>query len=276
MEEVEKILRDIKSIKIQGANEIALAGAKAFLLDPTSRNAKRILDTRPTEPLLKNIINIMLNSKDPEYESIKFMWYLKRSEKIVSEKGSELIKNGMNVFTHCHSTTVMAILDKAIEQGKNFVVYNLEVAPLYQGRKTAKRLAKKGIKVIHFPDLAIEQAIKNCDLFLFGADAFLDKGVINKNGTSVIAQIAKEYKIPSYACGYSLKYTPKIKIEIRKGSEVWDEREKNIIVINPAFELVKKEYVNGVISEFGILDYPKFIKNAKKNKGNILDDKNLH
>jgi translation initiation factor 2B subunit (eIF-2B alpha/beta/delta family) len=269
MEELEKILKDIKSIKIQGANEIALAGVKAFLLDPTKGNAKRILDTRPTEPLLKNAIKRLLKSKDPEYESIKFIWYLKSSENKTSEFGADLIKNGMNIFTHCHSTTVMEILKKAKKQGKKFVVYNLEVAPLYQGRKTAKELAKQGIKVIHFPDLAMDHAIKNCDLVLFGVDAFLDKGVINKNGTSVIAKIAKEYDIPSYACGYSLKYTPDIRIEIRKGREVWDEREKNIVVINPAFELVNKENITGVISEFGILDYPKFIKNAKKNKLNI-------
>lgn len=267
MEELEKILKDIKSIKIQGANEIALAGIKAFLLDPTKSNAKRILDTRPTEPLLKNAIKRLLKSKDPEYESIKFIWYLKSSEKITADIGANLIKNGMNIFTHCHSTTVMEILKKAKQQGKKFVVYNLEVAPLYQGRKTAKELAKQGIKVVHFPDLAMDQAIKNCDLFLFGVDAFLDKGVINKNGTSVIAKIAKEYDIPSYACGYSLKYTtPDIKIEIRKGREVWDEREKNIVVINPAFELVNKEDITGVISELGVLNYLKFIKNVKKKK----------
>lgn len=265
MEELEKILKDIKSVKIQGANDISLAGVKAFLLEPTKTNAKRIIETRPTEPLLKNAIRILLKSKDPEEGAIQFIRYMKKAEKLTSLAGADLIKSGMNIFTHCHSTTVMEILRKAKSEGKKFVVYNLEVAPLYQGRKTANELAKQGIKVIHFPDLSADQAIKNCDLFLFGADAFLKNGVVNKNGTSILAQIAKTYKIPSYACGFSLKYTPKVKIEIRPGKEVWDEKEKNIIVFNPAFEIVDKKLISGVVSEYGVLAYPKFIKIAKKN-----------
>lgn len=265
MEEFERILREIKNVKIQGANSIAIAGVKAFLLNPTEEGAKRILEARPTEPLLQNAIKLLRESKDPEHSSIKFLRYINESEKKTALSGAKLVKQDMNIFTHCHSTTVMEILKEAKRQGKHFVVYNLEVAPLYQGRKTAKELAKLGIKVIHFPDLAAEQAIRNCDLFLFGADAFLDKGVVNKSGTSILAKIAKMHRIPSYSCGFSMKYAPSVKIEIRKGREVWDEREKNIVVVNPAFEIVNKEYISGIVSELGIMNYERFIKEAKKN-----------
>ena len=265
MEEFERNLRDIKEVKIQGANSIAIAGVRAFLLNPSKEGVKRILESRPTEPLLQNAIKLLSNSKDPEHASIKFLKYMKSSEEKTAKFGAELIKQDMIIFTHCHSTTVMEILKEAKRNGKRFVVHNLEVAPLYQGRTTAKELAKEGIKVVHFPDLAAEQALKNCDLFLFGADAFLDNGVVNKNGTSILAEIAKENKIPSYVCGFSMKYTPKIKIELRKGYEVWREKEKNIVVINPAFEIVDKEDVTGCVSEFGVLSYGKFLKEAKNN-----------
>ena len=62
----------------------------------------------------------------------------------------------------------------------------------------------------------------------------------------------------------SLKYTKKLKIEQRAGREVWDERNKNIHVINPAFDFTNKKYLSGVISELGILSYKEFIKKAKK------------
>jgi translation initiation factor 2B subunit (eIF-2B alpha/beta/delta family) len=270
MEEFERILREIKEVKIQGANRIAVAGVKAFLLNPSKEGVKKILEARPTEPLLQNAIKLLRETKDYEHASIKFLKYMKEAEVKTAEYGSDLIENGMNVFTHCHSTTVMEILKEAKKQGKHFVVYNLEVAPLYQGRTTAKELAEIGIKVFHFPDLAAEQAVKKCDIFLFGADAFLDKGVVNKNGTSILAEIAKEHKIPSYACGFSMKYTPKINIEIRKGTEVWNIKEKNIFVINPAFEIADKKYITGVVSEFGILKYKDFIEKAKRNLKEFL------
>jgi translation initiation factor 2B subunit (eIF-2B alpha/beta/delta family) len=265
MEEFERILREIKEVKIQGANRIAIEGVKAFLLNPTKESAKKIIEARPTEPLLQNAIKLLLKSKDQEHASIKFLKYMKDSEIKTAKLGAGLIKNDMNVFTHCHSTTVMEILKQAKKQGKHFIVYNLEVAPLYQGRTTAKELAEMGIRVMHFPDLAAEQAMKRCDIFLFGADAFLEKGVVNKNGSSILAEIAKHYNIPSFVCGFSMKYTPKIKMEIRKCREFWSIKERNIFVINPAFEIVEKKYIVGVVSELGIFSYDKFIKQAKDN-----------
>jgi len=270
MEEFERIVKEIKEVKIQGANSIALAGVKAFLLDPTKEGARKILAARPTEPLLQGAILSLLKSRDPETQSIKFLKYMKESEKRTARYGEKLIKNDMNVFTHCHSTTVVEILKEAARKGKKFVVYNTEAAPLYQGRKTAKELADFGIKVIHFSDIGAEQAIKNCDLFLFGVDAFLDKGVVNKGGTSILSEVAKIYKIPVYTCGFSMKYTPYVKIEFRPGKEVWDERNKNIFVINPSFDFVSKNHLTGVISEFGVLGYKDFIKKAKDNLRKFL------
>jgi ribose 1,5-bisphosphate isomerase len=261
----DKILKDIKSVKIQGATAIAKSGIKAFILKPGRESARKILQTRPTEPLLQNSIRFLIKSKYPKKSSKKLLHYFKFSENKIAKKATQLIKNNMNVFSHCHSSTVVSILKQAKKQKKNFVVYTTEVEPLLQGRKTAMELAKSNIKVIVFPDLAAEQALKKCDLFLFGVDAFLKKGIINKIGTSILCKIAKEHNIPRYACGISLKFTKKIKIEKRNPKEVWDEKQKKIEVFNPAFDLVRKKLVSGVISEFGILSYKRFIKKAKQN-----------
>jgi translation initiation factor 2B subunit (eIF-2B alpha/beta/delta family) len=82
-------------------------------------------------------------------------------------------------------------------------------------------------------------AMKKCDLFLFGADAFSKKYVANKIGTSTLVKIAKLYGIPRFSCGVSMKFTKKITLEKRSGREVWDEREKNIEVENLAFDKTK-------------------------------------
>ncbi len=260
-----KILTDIKSIKIQGAENVAKAGIEAFLLEPNKKSTKKILAIRPTEPLLQNAIKILLKSLSPKRTAKKFLSNLKSSHEAIAKKGANLIKNDMNIYTHCHSSTVIDILKYAKKkQKKDFVVYTTEIEPLLQGRQTAKDLAKSKIKVIIAPDLAAEDSLKKCDLFLFGADAFTKSTVANKIGTNTLVRLAKLHNVPRYSCGVALKFTKKIKIEKRSSREVWDEREKKIEVINPAFDKTKLKNLSGVISEFGILTPKQFVKKAKE------------
>ena len=266
MKRFEKIISKIKKVEIQGAESVALAGIQAFLLQHDKTSVDQIIKTRPTEPLMQNAIQFLQNSKNPKTASKKFKKYIKKADKKIAIKGANLIKKDMNIFSHCHSSTVMRILKHAHKkQKKKFVVYTTEVEPLLQGRKTANELADAGINVIVVPDLAAEQAIKKCDLFLFGADAFSKKGLANKIGTSTFCKLAKQFNIPRYSCGISLKLTKKIILETRPSKEVWDERNKKIQVINPAFDLVPKKLLTGIVSEFGVLPYDDFIKKAKEN-----------
>lgn len=59
--------------------------------------------------------------------------------------GVELINNGENIVTHCHSESVVRVLTTARDQGKKIHVYNTETRPLYQGRKTSQDLLKAGV-----------------------------------------------------------------------------------------------------------------------------------
>jgi translation initiation factor 2B subunit (eIF-2B alpha/beta/delta family) len=267
LEAIRKLIKDIKDIKIQGANNIAINGIKAATLTSDRKILYEIANARPTEPLLQNSIEIISDAKDSTHKANRLIKYIEDSKGKIAYIGSRLIKKDMNIFSHCHSSTVIDILKYAKKYRKiNFTVYTLEVEPLLQGRKTAEELAKYGINVIVFPDLAAEAALKKCEIFFFGADAFLKKGVVNKIGTELLCKVAKEYKIPSYSCGVSLKYTKNVKIESRSGREVWDERSKRIQIVNPAFDFTKRKYLTGVISELGILDYKSFVRKAKKTK----------
>ncbi|MCK5321097.1 hypothetical protein KAJ38_00805 [Candidatus Pacearchaeota archaeon] len=264
---IEKILSDIVSVKIQGAENIAKAGIKAFLLEPTKKSAKEILKTRPTEPLMQNAIKILLKSKRPSLTAKKFLKDLKKSHEKIAKYGAKLIKNDMNVYTHCHSSTVIDILKYAKKkQKKKFVVYTTEVEPLLQGRASAKDLAKANIKIIVAPDLAAEQSLEKCDIFLFGADAFTKTKLANKIGTNMLVQLAKFHKIPRYSCGVSLKFGKKIEIEKRSSREVWDDRDEKIDVINPAFDKTKLKLLSGIVSEFGVLSPKQFVRKAKLKK----------
>jgi len=260
-----QIAREIKEIKIQGASNIAKKVLYAYSLIPTKISKKKLLNLRPTEPMLENVLNKI--EKQPYKEIEK---HFDEAQEKINKNTLKLIKNSDVVFTHCHSTNVVRALIYAKKKGKNFEVYNTETRPLFQGRKTARELKKAGIKVTMFVDSALgvalskEQGTKKADKIFLGADALLKKGIINKIGSEVICQIAKNQKIPVYVIADSWKFTKKkVPKEQRKLNEIWDDAPKNIKIKNPAFEFVPKKYLAGIVSELGILKYREFIKKVK-------------
>ncbi|MDD2444644.1 MAG: hypothetical protein PHX15_00335 [Candidatus Nanoarchaeia archaeon] len=267
--EYDSILKKIKTLKTQGAENVAKKGIEAFLLKPTKSSANKILSLRETEPLLQNSIKVLLNSKNIKLSSEKILKEIKKSHDLIVKEGSKLIKEDMNIYSHCHSSTVIDIFKEAKKQKKNFTVYTTEVEPHLQGRKTAVNLSKVGIKVVIGPDLAAEHLLKGCDLFLFGADAYTKDFVYNKIGTKILCNIAENYNIPCYSCGIALKFTDKIKIEKRRGKEVWDERNKLIQTVYPAFDKTPNKLLTGIISEFGVNKPKDFVKLASKKIKNL-------
>jgi len=61
MDLLNQTIADIQSLKIQGAQGVAEAGLKAWKAAKDKKNAaKLLLNARPTEPMLKNIL-VLLN-----------------------------------------------------------------------------------------------------------------------------------------------------------------------------------------------------------------------
>jgi len=280
------IIKDIKSLKIQGARNVALAGLKVlhneYLKDKSAANINDVLNrlhkTRPTEPMLRNSLKYYLylikkqnKTPDESYKTIKN--YFEYSKNKIALFGSHLIKNGKTYFTHCHSSDVVALFKKAKEE-KLFRIHNTETRPLFQGRITATELSKAGIHVIHFVDSAIRLALKEVSIVFIGADAITNKGeVYNKIGSEMIAEIAKSRKIKVYVCASSFKLDPQTffgfdeKIEQRHEKEVWKAPPRGVIISNYAFEKVAPKNIDGIISELGVLTPKQFVKKAKsKNK----------
>jgi translation initiation factor 2B subunit (eIF-2B alpha/beta/delta family) len=261
-----KIVRDIKDVKIQGARSIAKAALIAYSLIPTKYSRNKLISLRPTEPMLHNVLN-----KIETHSYKEILKHFDDSQEKINKFVLSLIKSNDVVFTHCHSTNVVQSLISAKKKGKNFEVYNTETRPLLQGRKTAKELEKNKIRVTQFVDSALdvalggEQGSKKVDKVFLGADALLKKGIVNKIGSEVVARIAKEEKIPVYIVADSWKFTKKpIPYEQRSLNEVWDKAPKNIKIKNPAFEFLDKKYITKIISELGILSYDEFVRRMTK------------
>jgi len=262
-----KILSDIKSVKIQGARNIAKAALYAYSINPGKNSIKKLMFARPTEPML---VNVLRKAEKQPYE--KVLNHFDEAQKKINENVLKIINDGDVIFTHCHSTNVVNALIYAKKMGKKFQVYNTETRPLFQGRKTANDLRKAGIKVTMFIDsalgIALEKENPNDEIYsnkvFIGADALLNSGIINKIGSGLIAKIAKLEKIPVCIIADSWKYSSKkIQIEQRNLNEIWNKAPNGIKIKNPAFEFVPKRYISKIISELGTLNYDDFLKKIK-------------
>ncbi|MBT7903427.1 translation initiation factor eIF-2B [Candidatus Woesearchaeota archaeon] len=293
-----QIVGDIKSLKIQGATNVATSAVLAIKelikekkSDSTIELAKSLkkgklllFKSRPTEPMMRNAINFVLQDIDNLIHEPKVLFVssihdkiheaihsIKVGEERLIEFGAKKIKTGSIVYTHCHSSTVVNILIKAKEQGKTFEVYNTETRPRFQGRITATDLAKAKIPVTHFVDSAAAIALSKADLFLMGADAITSEGnVFNKVGSGMIATLAHALRVPVYSCTHSWKFDPLTvfgsdeTVELRDPKEIWSAPPKGVKVLNPAFEIVLPELVAGVITELGVFRSDSLIEELRR------------
>ncbi|PLW80683.1 hypothetical protein C0585_01185 [Candidatus Woesearchaeota archaeon] len=287
-----KIVEDIKALKIQGAENIAKASIKAvndiFLKNKDSTDVEllmqlklakqTLISTRPTEPALRNSLNFLFSDINENNLKINLKRNIEKatshflnSDREIAKIGANKIKNGMKIYTHCHSNTVISIFKEAIKQKKKFTVLNTETRPKYQGRITAEDLSKLGIKVTHYPDNAARIAIRQADMVLFGSDAVTSEGdVINKIGSGMFSEIANRYDVPVYCCTNSWKFDPKSiqgfdeEIEERNPKEVWEKPPKGIKIKNIAFEKIEATNISGIISELGIYNPNTFINEIRR------------
>jgi ribose 1,5-bisphosphate isomerase len=277
----------IKALKIQGATNVAVKAIKALIedliiLESVKKNnviekmvkgIEMLVDTRETEPMMRNGLKyfesqIIEKEWEGKEEFTKVVetaseeileLYTKTIEKL-TDIGSRRIQNGVTILTHCHSSSVTEALVKAFERGVNFEVIQTETRPKYQGRITAKELTDVGISTTMIVDSAARHFMKKADIVMVGCDALTSEGnVINKIGTSQVALAAHEARIPFYVLSSLLKFDPITilgefeVIEERSITEIWGSPPKRLKIRNPAFDITRRDYIHGIISEVGII-----------------------
>ena len=284
MKTIKDTAKRIKRLEIQGATNIAISAIKAIredMLAADSQNtAHRILeegvcllvDTRETEPMMRNGLKYLQTNLSGKWTSFnaftaqvekassEVLDFFKLARLNIVEIGSRRIRDGDTVLTHCHSSAVTATLIKAHEAGRSFRVIQTETRPKYQGRITATELVDAGIDTTMIVDSAARHFMKEIDFVLVGSDAITSEGnVINKIGTSQVALAAQEARIPFYVVSTLLKFDPETihgeyeVIEERWTEEVWDDPPEGLKIRNPAFDVTRRDYIHGIITEEGII-----------------------
>jgi len=285
LRKLNKVLDDIQSLKIQGAAAVAIEAVNAYsdyahavsfktkdrekLIQHLHQIREKVEAIRATEPGMRNGLRYVYNKaliegfdRIDEFKE-SFFNLIEESREKVSLYGSYRIDDGDVIMTHCRSSFTEGIFVKAAQDGKKFTVIATETRPVFQGRKTTKRLAKHGIKIIHVVDSAMRWVMKNKrpSTIFIGADSVTVEGVaLNKIGSRLLGLSARELHIPLYVCTSLIKYDSATKlgrlseIEMRNPAEVWDDPPEGVTILNPAFETISRRYIDGYITEFGI--YP--------------------
>ena len=286
--EVKQTARNIQTMRIRGAGRIARAAARALKLTAKTSRAKTpkafmreidnasslLLVTRPTAVSLPNAIRfVTIKAKQTKSADLQTL------RKIVISRADEFIRNSNNavnkigeigarriskndvVLTHCNSDCALAVIKTAFKQDKRIKVFVTESRPIRQGLISVRELTRVGIPTTLIIDSAVRYFIRDIDKVIVGADSIAANGaVINKIGTSQIALVGHEARVPFFVAAESYKFHPGtltgklVEIEERDPKEVIDpKRFPKAKIRNPAFDITPPEYVDLIITEHGVI-----------------------
>ena len=158
-------------------------------------------------------------------------------------------------------------LKEALTMYKEDIDTNLAIGRYGQGaRLSVWEMQQENIPVKLIPDVASGYLMSQYKInkVVIGADRIAKGGVVNKIGSLMVALAANHFHVPFYVAAPLSTFDMDAsvfdtEIEERDGDEVRYYGgcricPKGTEVINPAFDIVPKELITGIITENGIID----------------------
>lgn len=309
IKEVKDLARCVKNMTIRGSGAIGISGIYGMLLalvkskgnkESIITAGKELKATRPTALNLMKTVDRLIDFTNEYIKDDFYYAFFDKAcdmleeqlsfEKRLGENGSELIKSGDSILTHCHSGALagsgfggraLSVIRTAFLQGKDIHVYTSETRPYLQGaRITAYELEKFGIPHTLITDgmSGYLMQLGKIDKIVVGSDRVAANGdLINKVGTYMHAVAAKENNIPFYTAtsshtiDFNLKRGLDIAVEFRASEEVTHFNGSMITTANtkalyPAFDITPNEMISGIITEAGVIRAPYTKELARLNK----------
>lgn len=284
---VERAAEAIRSMEVRGAGRIARYAAETMkrlvqeyqggsleeLRAELKSGGETLIASRPTAVSLWNgVQSVMRGSGEASTlddlrnavirNAEDFIDRSTRATQLIGEIGARRVNDGDRILTHCNSSVALSVIRTAFNEGKRISVFATESRPWRQGLITVRELAEDGIPVTMIVDSAVRWIMKDIDLVLVGADTITSNGaVINKIGTSQIALVAHEARVPFVVCAETYKFSSMtlsgkpVEIEERSAEEVAGPGElpEGVEVLNPVFDATPPEYIDYIVTEIGLI-----------------------
>lgn len=270
----------IKDMTVRGAPAIGVAAAFGMALgylagEDMDKVANEIKAARPTAINLFWAVDRVANSDNPLEEALKMYQEDIDTNLAIGRNGAQIIEDGDTILTHCNAGalacvdygTALGVIRSAFHQGKDINVICDETRPRGQGAKLSVwEMQQENIPVKLIPDVASGFLMSQykIDKVVIGADRIAKGGVVNKIGSLMVALAANYFHVPFYVAAplSTFDFEASIfdtEIEERDGDEVRYYGGCRICpegteVINPAFDIIPKELITGIITEKGIMD----------------------
>lgn len=301
---VSQVCKRIKDMSIRGSGALGLAGACGMYLawlesgrssTDISSFAEQIKQTRTTAINLINTVEEMQawffkNTNADESEVLKKVEEIANRqlgyELALGKNGADLIQDGDNILTHCHSGALagagfggraLSSIRMAWAQKKKIHVYVSETRPYFQGsRITAYELSKWAIPYTIITDSMSGSLMRagKINKIIVGSDRVASNGdLINKVGSLTHALVAQAYGVPFYVATSEHTFDAGLpngdcfQLEYRSPEEVLNYQGVRIAPPDaqasyPAFDITDHKLIKGYITEAGVL-YPPFSNSLK-------------
>ncbi len=246
------------------ARNLAEESSKAITLRPTSAllvNTLRELLARVKELYKNGESHEEAINKITEYIEFQRKRTIESVEKL-SEIGARRLPPDSTVLVHSYSTSVLKVLEKALEKRGLKLVYATESRPGGEGLEMARRVSQLGIDVSLIVDSAVNYYMDKIDLVLLGAEAITANGaLVNKVGSSLIALAAyhKRTRVLVAAGTYKFSFETLlgevIKIPEAPASALGVPEELiklGVKVKAPLMDVTPPNYIDAIITEEGV------------------------
>jgi translation initiation factor eIF-2B subunit delta len=178
------------------------------------------------------------------------------SKRRAANNAADLLSDGETILTHDYSTSVLAALARAIEDGASVTVYVTEARPRFLGRRMARRLADFETVETHLIiDSAHGHYLADCDRVMTGMDCIVDERLYTRIGTYPIASTAADADVPVTTVGSAAKIVEggfSFENDHRVASEVMREPAEGFQIDNPAYDATPLRLIDSVVTDEGV------------------------
>jgi ribose 1,5-bisphosphate isomerase len=288
---IDWLIKKFKKHEIASADGTAIAAASAIkdlALKTPAKSTKQLLDqikvaayglreARQSSAALHNCLDYIEDTAQDVYlqkVSLKkirekiggacddFLARIADAKQRIGEIGAKRISSGDRILTLCRSTTVLAIFKRVKEEGKEIEVIVAESRPDLEGRLLANEVAELGIPVTLITDFAARIFLPDIDLLLAGGEAIAANGaIVSKVGTATLAALCHDARVRVLIAVGSYKFSHEtlsgrlITIEEGDPDQVVPSSERNpqVKIRNPLFDVTGHEHIDAIITERGII-----------------------
>ena len=169
--------------------------------------------------------------------------HISTAPRTVSEKFARLLpRRKIHIAAYSYSSTVANAIIRA---RKNIALaYVSEGRPGNEGRTTATKLARAGIRVIIVPDVVLLSQLPPVSHVVFGADCIMHNGFFNKTGTSLLMRTGLAHGAKVWVLSDTLKfwpYPPPLHPSlgyVKPNWRFWDNPPSGVVLKDQVHELV--------------------------------------